>query len=83
MAAVAQNGEALQWASEGMKGDRELCMAAVAQNGHALEYCSVEPLQHDLKICTFATVRNNGMALSVASEENLGGPRGVHGRGCP
>ena len=32
-AAVAQNGMALQWASEEMKGDRELCMAAVAQDG--------------------------------------------------
>ena len=25
------DGQALQWASEEMKGDRELCMAAVAQ----------------------------------------------------
>ena len=27
-----QNWQALQWASEEMKGDRELCMAAVAQD---------------------------------------------------
>ena len=32
MAAVAQDGKALQWASEEMKGDRELCMAAVTQD---------------------------------------------------
>ena len=37
-AAVAQDGKALQWASEEMKGDRELCMAAVAQNWRALEW---------------------------------------------
>ena len=34
MAAVAQNGEALEWASDEMKGDRELCIAAVAQDGY-------------------------------------------------
>ena len=28
----------MEWASEGMKGDRELCMAAVAQNGLALQH---------------------------------------------
>ncbi|MED6315580.1 MAG: DUF4116 domain-containing protein, partial [Verrucomicrobiota bacterium] len=32
-----QDGKALQWASEGMKGDRELCMAAVAQSWCALK----------------------------------------------
>ena len=36
MAAVAQDGRALEWASEEMKGDRELCMAAVVQIGLAL-----------------------------------------------
>ena len=28
-----QNWRALEWASEEMKGDRELCTAAVTQNG--------------------------------------------------
>ena len=32
-----QDGRALEWASEEMKGDRELCTAAVAQNGQAGE----------------------------------------------
>ena len=35
-----QDGKALQWASEKMKGDRELCMAAVAQDWHAHKYPS-------------------------------------------
>ena len=33
-----QDGQALQWASEKMKGDRELCMAAVAQDWDAIQY---------------------------------------------
>ena len=37
-----QDGKALQWASEEMKGDRELCMAAVAQDWRALEHASEE-----------------------------------------
>ena len=35
-----QDGKALQWASEEMKGDRELCTAAVAQRYEALEYAA-------------------------------------------
>ena len=37
-----QDGKALQWASEEMKSDRELCMAAVTQNWRALEFASEE-----------------------------------------
>ena len=32
----------MKWASEEMKGDRELCTAAVAQNWQALEWASEE-----------------------------------------
>jgi len=37
---LMKDGMTLQWASEEMKGDRELCIAAVAQNGFALEHAS-------------------------------------------
>jgi len=33
MAAVAQNGRALQWASEELRGDKEVVMAVATQDG--------------------------------------------------
>ena len=35
-----QNGLALEFVSQEMKGDRELCMAAVAQDGSAIQFVS-------------------------------------------
>ena len=40
MAAVAQNGWALQFASEELKNDKEFVLAAVAQDARALKYAS-------------------------------------------
>ena len=40
MAAVAQNGRALRFASDGLRADRDVVIVAVAQNGRALEYAS-------------------------------------------
>ena len=40
MAAVAQDWEALEFVSEEMQGDRDLCTAAVAQDWEALEFVS-------------------------------------------
>ena len=37
-----QDWEALQWAGEEMKGDRELCTAAVVKDGQALQWASEE-----------------------------------------
>ena len=68
MAAVAQDGKALQWAGEEMKGDRELCMAAVAQDGKALQWAS-EDMQNDPKIRTLAAVHQEAKALKEAPEE--------------
>ena len=42
MAAVKQNGGALQYASAELKGDREIVMEAVAQGPKALQYASDE-----------------------------------------
>ena len=52
-----QDGQALQWASEEMKGDRELCMAAVAQNGLALKWAS-EEMKGDRGLCTAAVAQD-------------------------
>ena len=48
----------MQWASEEMEGDRELCTAAVTQNGAALQWAS-EELRGDRALC-MAAVPNTG-----------------------
>ncbi len=40
LAAVAQSGRALKYASEELKDDKEVVLAAVAQTGDALQYAS-------------------------------------------
>ena len=40
MQAVAQDGHALQYASEELKADREFMFQAVVNDGNALEYAS-------------------------------------------
>jgi hypothetical protein len=42
LAAVKQDGYALQYASEELKKDKEVVLAAVKQNGYALKYASEE-----------------------------------------
>ena len=37
-----QDGQALQYAAESLRADREIVLEAVAQNGFALEYTSDE-----------------------------------------
>ena len=56
-----QDGQALQWASEEMKGDRELCMAAVAQHGLLLKDLP-EEMKGDREMC-MAAVAQDGKAL--------------------
>ena len=52
-----QDGKALQWASEEMKGDRELCTAAVAHDGQALEWAS-EEMKGDRELCMAAVAQD-------------------------
>ena len=40
MAAVNNNGQAIQFTSEDLHRDREIVMAAVNQDGNALEFAS-------------------------------------------
>ena len=49
MAAVSQNGSALQNATEELKGDRNIVMAAVSQNGFAIQHAT-EELKGDREI---------------------------------
>ena len=66
LAAVTQNGRALRYASEPLKGDHEIVLAAVTQKGWALRYAS-EPLKDDREI-VLAAVTQEGSALYYASE---------------
>ena len=59
-----QDGEALEHASEDLKGDRELVMQAIAQNGHALVFAS-DRLKGDREIVMQALAQN-GWALRHA-----------------
>jgi hypothetical protein len=70
LAAVAENGWALQHASAGLRGDKEVVMGAVAQDGWALRYASA-PLRGDREVVMVAVVRN-GLALFFASDELRG-----------
>ena len=67
MAAVAQNGLALEDVSPDLKGDKSVVMAAVAQNGLALEHAS-DDLKAD-KSVVMAAVAQNGLALDHASDD--------------
>ena len=59
--AVIQNGRALQYASEELKGDKDFVIQAVSQNGEALEYAS-EELKGD-KDFIIQAVSQNGESL--------------------
>ena len=70
MEAVSQNGNALAFAAEELKGDPKIVMRAVSHDGLALEYAT-EELKGDPKIVMEAVCRN-GMALQDAAEEMKG-----------
>ena len=74
MAVVKQEGHALRFASDELKGDRDVVMAAVTQNGDALRSASAE-LKNDRAV-VMAAVEQGGYALRYASDE-LKGDRDV------
>ncbi len=67
MAAVNQYGDALEYASDGLKNDHEIVLAAVNQNGRAVAYASDE-LKNDHEI-VMAAVNETAWALQYASDE--------------
>jgi hypothetical protein len=67
LAAVAQNGRALEHASAELQGDREVVLAAVAQDGHALKHASAE-LQGDREVVLAALAHDGDMSAALSSE---------------
>ena len=65
LAAVKQDGYALQFASEALRADRGVVLAAVRQDGFALHASKV--LRGDPEV-VLAAVKENGRALRHASE---------------
>ena len=49
LTAVSEHGHALQYATEELKGDREIVLAAVSKHGYALQ-CATEELKGDREI---------------------------------
>ena len=56
MTAVGQHGWALQFATEELRGDREVVMAAAAENGYVVQF-AVEELRGDKEIMEAALAR--------------------------
>jgi hypothetical protein len=66
LAAVQQNGGALEYAAEPLNSDRDIVLAAVQQNGGALEYAA-EPLNSDRDIVLAAVQQHQeGWALDAS-----------------
>jgi tetratricopeptide (TPR) repeat protein len=70
LAAVALDGDALQYAAPALKADREVVLVAVAQSGPALMYAS-RSLKGD-KSVVLAAVALDGLALRCASTDLRG-----------
>ena len=67
LAAVNQNGSALEYAPVELRGDKGVVLAAVKRSGTALRYASVE-LRGDRGV-VLAALEQNGYALAYASVE--------------
>ena len=67
LAAVRQNGQALQHASEGLQKDRVLVLTAVQLYGMALQW-AYEDLRDDKEV-VLAAVSQDGRALRLASQD--------------
>mmetsp|Transcript_6330 Transcript_6330/g.15226 ORF Transcript_6330/g.15226 Transcript_6330/m.15226 type:complete len:228 (+) Transcript_6330:91-774(+) len=66
-AAVAQDGNALQFAAQELKDDKVIVLAAVKNDGSALRFAT-DRLQADREV-VLAAVASNGLGLQWASEE--------------
>ena len=64
LAAVQQNGLALECAAKPLRADREIVLAAVQQDGDAL-YLAAKPLKADRTLMLVA-VQQNGFWRSIA-----------------
>ena len=66
LAAVSENGYVLPYATEELKGDREIVLAAVSSKGRALQYAT-EELRGDREL-VLAAVSQDGRALQFATD---------------
>ena len=67
MTAVANKGEALRFAAEELKGDREVVMAAAANNGAAFRFAA-EGLRGDRDVVMQAVSQDSSAVIFVAKE---------------
>ncbi|KAL7537202.1 hypothetical protein ACHAXR_009737 [Thalassiosira sp. AJA248-18] len=67
LVAVEQNGEALEYASEELRGDRDVVLAAVKETGGALQFAS-DDLRGN-RCVVLAAIKQNGSAFRFASDD--------------
>jgi hypothetical protein len=67
LAAVRQNGEALQHAPESLQADREVVLEAFRQNGEALKYADEELLAD--REFVLEAVKENAEVFEYAAKE--------------
>jgi len=73
LAGVKQNGEALQYASEELRADREFMLAAVQQRGWALKYAS-QALRADREVVLAAVQQRGGeRMLNIGDRATVAG----------
>jgi hypothetical protein len=68
LTAVAQNGLALQFASEKLRADPDVVKIAVAQNPKSLEYADLHRMRADSRQHWLGEVGKNGMLLQNAPD---------------
>ena len=78
LAAVAQHGNALEYAAAELTGDREVVLAAVAQNSLALMHAAAE-LKGDRECSVAKSLQSGGGHSSEEATE----PRAAAARGEP
>jgi len=69
LAAVEQNGDALEHARTSLKGERDIVLAAVKRKGCALEFAS-EELRDDVDVCCWAC-RSDVRALTLVADPEI------------
>ena len=74
LAAVTQNGYALEYAPTDLKADKEVVLAAVTQNGDALKYASTD-LKADKEVVLAAVAQDWKALFSASYDLRKGGLR--------
>ena len=67
-AAITDRGEAVRYASDELRNDKEVAMLAVCKDGCALEYVSTQ-LRSDKEVVAAAVTKEGALAFRYASDE--------------